>query len=292
VTGGHDDARRLMERHARSFYRPAMLLPARSRAAVVELYAICRVIDDLADLDGSETALDRLDGLRAAVVAGDGSDPLAHRFEAILGHSAPARAAMVALIDGVRADGPGVEVADEAALLAYCHAVAGTVGLMMVAVLGARDPAAQRHAVDLGIAMQLTNIARDVMEDARAGRRYLPATDLALAPDRIARCDDTEAALVARATLRALDAAERHYASGWEGLRFLDRRTSLVIAVAAGLYRAIGARVRAQGGDPRAGRAVVSTGAKLAVALRAALSVPRRRARAGAGVGELRDGRP
>lgn len=281
MTEAQDEARRLMERHARSFYRPAMLLPRASRGAVVELYAICRVVDDLSDLDGSPAALGRLDALRAAVEAGDGSDPLAARFEAILGHSGPARAAMVALIDGVRGDGPGVAMADDAALLAYCHAVAGTVGLMMAAILGARDPAALRHAADLGIAMQLTNIARDVMEDAHAGRRYLPATDLPLTPAGIATCDDREAAIVARATLRALDLAEGRYASGRDGLRFLDRRSALVIAAAAGLYRAIGVRVRRRGGDPRLGRAVVPTAAKVGAALRAVLAVPRRRVATG-----------
>ena len=90
------------------------------------------------------------------------------------------------LLDGMLSDQNPTAVADEAELLRYCHAVAGTVGLMMCRVLNCEEPRADSFAIDLGVAMQLTNISRDVLEDAKMGRRYLPASwvDLSGSRDR------------------------------------------------------------------------------------------------------------
>ncbi|HEU0078108.1 MAG TPA: squalene/phytoene synthase family protein, partial [Longimicrobiaceae bacterium] len=139
--------------------------------------------------------------------------------------------------------------------------VASTVGLMMCAVLGVRCREAHPHAVDLGIAMQLTNICRDVAEDAYHGRVYLPA-------ERLRRAGtSTEALLagtagraaVARAVAGVLELADRYYASADGGMRDLPPRARPAILVASRVYRAIGVRLRKRGCDALAGRTVVRT---------------------------------
>jgi phytoene synthase len=171
---------------------------------------------------------------------------------------------------GLRGDLGAVALADEAALERYAFRVAGTVGLMMCDVLGVEAASARRAAVDLGIAMQFTNIARDVVEDARAGRRYLPATWLDLSPRRLARPDGAARRMAAPAVARLLDRAEARYAGGWRGFSHLPRSARPGIAAAAALYRAIGTGIAASGHDIAAPCARPGRGRRLAIALGAA----------------------
>jgi phytoene synthase len=135
-------------------------------------------------------------------------------------------------------------------LLLYCHRVAGVVGLMMCHVLGARTQASLANAVHLGVAMQLTNICRDVAEDAQRGRTYLPARWLAA---------DPTASVVAR----LLDEADRYYRSGERGIIALPFRAALAVRTARHVYAAIGSELRRRGCDVSAGRARVPGWRKL-----------------------------
>jgi phytoene synthase len=155
-----------------------------------------------------------------------------------------------------------------AELLLYCYRVAGTVGLMMCHVMGVRNDAALPHAVDLGIALQLTNIARDVAEDWQRGRIYLPDPHLGAAADRLHRAlggpiPGELVGSVGVATRQLLATAERHYASADAGLRWLSSRHALAIRSARWIYGGIGRRVNQHGGDPGRGRAVVPGTTKL-----------------------------
>jgi phytoene synthase len=146
---------------------------------------------------------------------------------------------------------------------------------MMCAVLGVRDPRAWRHAVDLGIAMQLTNIARDVLEDARLARVYLPAERLrvyGVAPEDLVRGDaDPEA--VSLVVSEVLTIAEDYYRSGDAGMRFLPPRPRWAILIASRLYRGIGRRLRRRHqSNPLAGRVMVPWLEKLALIGSATLS--------------------
>ena len=137
------------------------------------LYGICREIDDLADTasDASQ-ARTQLLILRQALVDRDHAHPIVAKALAIqpsIGFDA-----LIELTDGVLLDTQKVAIQSEAELLRYCYQVAGTVGLLMCDLFGVKDPVARHHAVDLGVAMQLTNICRDVYEDALNGRVYLP----------------------------------------------------------------------------------------------------------------------
>jgi phytoene synthase len=179
------------------------------------------------------------------------------------------------LIAGVRSDLEPVRVADEAELLRYCYRVAGTVGIMMCGALDVNQREAHAFAVDLGIGMQLTNLCRDVVEDAVAGRRYLPASLvgnvepgelIAPAGARRERLRDGVAAL--------LELADRYYASGESGLSFLPPRARGGILVAARVYRAIGTKLRERGHDFWEGRVVVTEREKARVSAAALLSVP------------------
>ena len=179
------------------------------------------------------------------------------------------------LLAGMESDLGPVAMPDRAALLRYCYQAAGTVGLMMVGVLGVREAWATPHAIDLGIAMQLTNICRDVAEDARMGRVYLPADRIGgLDAAGVLEGDEQDRAAVVAEVGALLDLADRYYASGLAGLPAIPLRTRPAIAVAAALYQGIGHRLRAAGGDPMGGRTVVPPGAKLRLAVGALAALP------------------
>jgi phytoene synthase len=158
----------------------------------------------------------------------------------------------------------------------YCYRVAGTVGLMMVHVMGVSHQRALRHAADLGIAMQMTNIARDILEDAALGRIYLPLLwlDEAGIPEAQLTQGRYRDAL-ARVVGRLLDEADRRYRSGNEGLRYLPLRASVAVAVASSVYARIGGLVRSRRSHAWDERAVVSPLGKLAAVFRGLALVAR-----------------
>ncbi|HET6762430.1 MAG TPA: phytoene/squalene synthase family protein, partial [Longimicrobiaceae bacterium] len=267
-----DTSRAELADKARTFHLASRLLPAAVRDDAAVVYAFCRLVDDTVDeardLAAAGCALDVLEwevrGLRPA-------RPLVAALrETAVRRGMPLEPALE-LIAGVRGDLGPVRVADDEELLRYCYRVAGTVGLMMCGVLGVRSPRALPHAVDLGIAMQLTNIARDVAEDAMNGRVYLPLDRLAgagVAAEELL-AGRADAARVARVVGTVLEMAERYYVSGDAGMRDIPWRCRAAILVAARVYRAIGLRLRRRGCDALAGRQVVPWTGKAAWGLRA-----------------------
>jgi phytoene synthase len=162
--------------------------------------------------------------------------------------------------------------------LLYCYRVAGVVGVMMAYVMGVREAAALQRAADLGIAFQLTNIARDVLDDARLGRCYLPATWLAEAgiPPG-AHAEPAHRERLPAVVARLLVEADRYYASAAQGLQYLPFRSAWAVGTALRVYREIGILVRARGSRAWERRAVVGQRRKIwhtmAGAVRAAASV-------------------
>ncbi|HYF58736.1 MAG TPA: phytoene/squalene synthase family protein [Burkholderiaceae bacterium] len=289
--GGGADA--LADSHAairvgsRSFAAAARLFPADVRDDIVSLYAWCRHCDDVVDgqvmgygravdvaPDDRDAARERLAALRRETVevlggAPGASPPFVALARVLRRHPIPARWPLDHL-DGFAMDVEGTRYATLDELLGYCWRVAGVVGTMTATIMGARDPRVLDRACDLGVAFQLTNIARDVVDDARAGRAYLPGEWLAAAgvpPDALA--DPAHRAALAAVAARLLDAAEPYYASARIGLRALPPRSAWAVATALSTYRAIGTRVRELG--PRAwdARASTSGAAKLGHALAA-----------------------
>ena len=261
------ESRAVLARHARSFDLAGRFLGREQQDEAAVLYAFCRLVDDLVDeatdLEAGTRALAEVE----AELRGEAPPrPLIEVFTAQLHDHDVERAAALELIAGVRSDAGPVALADDAELLRYCYRVAGTVGLMMCGVLGVRAPRARAFALDLGIAMQLTNICRDVAEDAARGRVYLPAARLAqLGSDGEALLRRrAPRAAIATIVLDLLELADRHYASADAGMRFIPWPSRLAILVASRVYRAIGLVLRARDGDALAGRAVAPPWLKLA----------------------------
>lgn len=262
--GSVDAARSVLRRHGKTFHLASQLLGPRHAERAAVLYGFCRHVDNLADEACDPlTAMAALEAVRRSLVSGRAQDPWTEAMLALHASTDMSLAPAIALLDGVQSDLSAVRVADEAALLRYAYQVAGTVGVMMCAVLDVRDPRAKPFAIDLGIAMQLTNIARDIGEDARMGRRYLPASwigdvpaaDIALPGLALQR-------ELSVATRRLLELADRYYASGEAGLAFLPRRARLAILAAARMYRAIGVKIAAADYRSWDRRAVVGPVAK------------------------------
>ena len=252
---------RVLARHGRTFRLAGRLLPPATLSCAAELYAFCRAVDDMADEGADDDAARAgLLHLRLAVLTRDASHPLAAQLFAL--RAGAGTEAAVALIDTVLSDLGPVRLADEAALLRYAYGVAGTVGLQMCVVLGVDDPCAAPHAIDLGVAMQLTNIARDVAEDAARDRLYLPGAWLppGLEPAGVLDAPGPVFAAVQQVLARA----DRRYRSAERGFHHLPPRVRPAIRAAARLYEEIGLRVLRQGpGYLHAGRCVVPLPRKL-----------------------------
>ena len=189
---------------------------------------------------------------------------------------------IASLVEGLMDDQASeVLLADEESLIQYAYKVAGTVGLLMCEILNNSDPRAKAHAVDLGIAMQLTNIARDVVEDARMGRRYLPGAWVNnMSPkDIVDAASDPyghDGVQITRAVERLLDLAESYYASGRAGLAYLPYRAHFSIGVAAKVYRQIGRQLLRSKDSWHGKRQVTSKGSKMLCTVRATANLARR----------------
>jgi len=280
-------AEAVLRREGRSFHWAAHLLPRTMAGEAAVLYAFCRYVDDLGDRRGSDggddgvsAARDALDAIAADLNRGTSGRAEVAAFLTLAERRDIPLGAAQALVGGVRQDLDAPVLPDEAALLSYAYRVAGTVGLMMCPVLDVRAPWAAPFAVDLGIALQMINIARDVVEDARRGRRYLPASDLPvpLSPGALADPDPETARAAFAGVLRMLDRADVYRRSAEWGLRAIPLQPRFAILTATRVYAGIGSRVRRLG--PRAcqgTRAVVPARAKAARTLLASLAFLRPR---------------
>jgi phytoene synthase len=268
--------RQLLADGSKSFFAASLLLPPRVRAPATALYAFCRVADDVVDREGGPAALARLTERLDRAYAGRPLDhPVDRAFAATVDHFALPRALPEALLDGFAWDEAGRRYETLADLEAYGVRVAGSVGAMMAVLMGVRDAAALARATDLGVAMQLTNIARDVGEDARSGRLYLPLAWLAEAgieADRFLAAPRHSAAL-AGVVARLVAAADTLYARADAGIAALPRDCRPAIRAARLIYAEIGREVVRAGCDSVGRRAVVSKSRKLALAARAAGAV-------------------
>jgi phytoene synthase len=249
---------------SRSFHAASRLLPARVRTASTALYAFCREADDAIDfaLPGQRDAA--LAGLHArldAIYAGTPVPIAADRAFAEVVHAYAIPYALPhALLEGFAWDAAARRYSSIADLEAYAARVAGTVGTMMAIIMGVRSRAALARAAELGLAMQMTNIARDVGEDARAGRLYLPLDWLAEAGVGAAdflRCPSLTPG-VKDVVARLLHHADSLYRRANSGIAALPVGCRPAIHAAGLLYEAIGREAGLSGFDPVAHRAVVS----------------------------------
>jgi 15-cis-phytoene synthase len=256
-----------LQHKARTFHLASHLLPRATRNDAALVYAFCRLVDDAADeAADAASAAAALDRLAREMEGRAAPRPLVAAFCAAAERLDLPLDLARELVRGVSGDLGVVRVPDDDELVRYCYRVASTVGLMMCAVLGVRRREALPYAVDLGVAMQLTNITRDVAEDARRDRVYLPTARLRRAgvePDTLV--DGTaDRRAVAEVVRGLLDLADAYYRSADDGMRDIPWRARQAILVASRVYRAIGLRLRRRGCDALAGRTVVTVGGKAA----------------------------
>ena len=263
----------VLAHHGKSFRFAGRFLDKQQLEDCARLYRFCRFVDDLVDeVSDADAAQVELDFLKRDLELGHSSVPVVEDFIDLASQCQMQSEVILELIRGIDSDLQPVLVSTDADLLRYCYRVAGTVGLLMCDVLGVQDPKAKAHAIDLGIGMQLTNIARDVQEDAGMGRRYVPGQWLGeIAPQALSNPSTRESELLVESAQRLLSLAEVYYESGKAGLRFLPSRARQGIKVAASVYREIGLVIAARGFDVSAGRAYVGLPRKLLVACRALL---------------------
>ncbi len=278
--------------HSKSFSMASRLLPQPARDEAVVLYAWCRYADDAVDeappgMAGA--ALARLEAELDSIYAGEPqSDPVLAAFQQLVQRRNIPKLYPAELVAGMRMDVEDTRYPDEETLLLYCYRVASTVGLMMCHIMGLRRTDALHQAAHLGVAMQITNICRDVAEDWGRGRRYLPA-DLVVreglrpapeAPVGGAELPDVTLRPFARVIVALLDRADGFYRSAHGGFMALPWQSALACEAAGRIYRDIGRVIAAQDHDPSAGRAWTTKGRKLWLAARAlastAAGIPRR----------------
>lgn len=243
--------RNLLRGGSRSFFAASLLLPKRVRAPATALYAFCRVADDAVDLgDDPSGALIALNARLDAAYAGTPHDnPIDRAFAATVRQFAIPKAIPAALIEGLSWDSQGRRYENFDALQHYAARVAGSVGIMMALVMGARAPVALARAADLGVAMQLTNIARDIGEDARAGRLFLPLDWLAQAgvnPTAFLQNPQFSPAICHVVQILLAQAALL-YQRAAGGIMHLPADCRVGIAAAGKIYAAIGEELAALG---------------------------------------------
>ena len=243
--GAADIASETMKRNGKSFWFASMFLPRATALAAARLYAFCRTMDDLADALADDAVAPEnrrtLSAVRDDLRRGETSEPLAADFLALARqYDLPLDAAGHLIATFIEDATTRLHVEDEGQLVCYCYGVAGTVGLLMAPILGAGGPDAQRAAIHLGIAMQMTNIARDVLEDAQNGRRYLPGSWVNdLSAREIASLSSVRKP-VAHAVARLLDLADLYYASAATGFALIPAHTRKGVEIAATVYREVG----------------------------------------------------
>ena len=274
MTMTDNQAMSVLQTNGRSFYFASRLLAPVHRSRAARLYAFCRYVDDIADeVPDRRLATTELARVKADVLTGQSSEPRIANMLDLMREASIPQEPVIALIDGVRSDVYLHALASEAQLIRYAYQVAGTVGLMMSMVLDVHEREAWPFAIDLGIAMQLTNIARDVGEDAQKGRLYLPKTWVGeLDPSHVVEPSEAAAVQLRHGTQQVLALAQRYYDSGLAGVSYLPNSARYGIVVAAMVYREIGQVIEQVNYQTWDRRAIVPHSRKLLCASKALTS--------------------
>jgi phytoene synthase len=274
---------------ARNFSYGIRLLPPPKRQALAAVYAFARRIDDIGDGDmPAPDKLTALAGARATVTAltsgqPDESDPVQVALADSAARYPIPLAAFGELIDGCEADVRGTSYRTFDDLLHYCRCVAGSIGRLSLGVFGTRDAdAAVPLADSLGVALQLTNILRDIAEDYRNGRVYLPAEDFERFGASLQAAGNGGEARLADLVGFEADRARGWYATGLQLMPLLDRRSAACTGAMAGIYFRLLEHIAAQPGRVLQRRMSLSAGEKVMVAVRSLAGVARRPAAAAA----------
>ena len=262
------EPKKVLKKYGSSFFWASQFLGKDLSNQIARLYKFCRYVDNIADSDAPnrESILKNI----KYHLTNDGKENqpiVVKEFKELVDESSISIDAADDLMNGMLGDQNFTEVKDETELLKYCHAVAGTVGVMVQKILNCKDDESVYFAIDLGVAMQLTNIARDVLEDAVTGRKYIPRTWLDVRPERIAMKDVEDFEVVSRAIERIVSLADQYYQSALIGIHYIPIKSRIAIAIALRLYREIGIKLVQGGSKWWKGRTIVNNTTKVKLSL-------------------------
>tara|TARA_B100001057_G_scaffold490772_1_gene579715 strand:+ start:507 stop:1388 length:882 start_codon:yes stop_codon:yes gene_type:complete len=234
-----------LKKEGKSFYWASFFLPRYIRTKAGKLYSICRYFDDLADKDNEDKSLFLKETIEK--IKNDRENTVNNYLQ----ENNINISIFIDFIEGLIKDQKNVKIQNKKELIIYSYNVAGTVGLMMSKIIGVVNIKANSAAIDLGIAMQLTNIIRDVYEDAQMNRIYLPAdlipgiTLSMLNGEQI--LGSKQEYIISNAIQQLIDLSEKFYLNGFSGLKYIPYRTRLGIYIAANVYRGISIKIRSKG---------------------------------------------
>ena len=282
IDEAYDYCRRVVQRASKTFYWGSLFLPPPKRRAIWAVYAFCRVVDDIVDeeykpvgksrghLRGSQQPEEELANWCSAIErvyrsGGTGDGPIELAWSDMIARYPVPLTPLLDLVEGVKMDLRQQHYETFADLHLYCYRVAGTVGLLTSPIFGYHHEAALAHAVDLGVALQLTNILRDVGEDARRGRIYLPQ-------DEMRRFGYSEAELMSGVNNDAfrelvhfqIKRADQYYLRAQPGISLLSADCRMAVRLSSTLYRHILDRIRLNNFNVFTKRASVPLQTKLA----------------------------
>ena len=270
-----EHARRITAYYSKSFYFSARMLPSKQRWATYALYGFCRYCDNLIDVPRRRTKSDLLreiqfvaEELQIAYNTGESEHPVIRAFILVAKSYGIPIAYPLDLLKGVTMDIQQTRYKTFDDLSLFCYRAAAVVGLMMTHVLGYKDDRAFDYAKQLGIAMQLTNILRDVKEDKEMGRIYLPQVELVQFGVSERHIFDEIMTPQVRALVKfQVERAERYYAEAVPGISLLNTDSQYAIYSAAKIYRGILRKIEARGYNPFLGRVFVPSIEKMGILL-------------------------
>ncbi len=232
----------VLRKEGKSFYWASFFLPKNSKKNAGILYSICRYFDDIADKNSE----DKTSYLKKSI--NEIRNNQNNKVNLFLQKNKINNSILIDLIEGLILDQTQIKIQNKEELIKYSYHVAGTVGLMMSKIIGVKNEKAAQSAIDLGIGMQLTNIARDVYEDSKMKRIYLPANwipDISLKnlTDLHNKSREKDER-ISNAIHEVIALSDKFYENGFAGLKYIPLSTRLGIFIAANIYRGIGIKIK------------------------------------------------
>ena len=232
----------VLRKEGKSFYWASFFLPKNSKKNAGILYSICRYFDDIADKNSE----DKTSYLKKSI--NEIRNNQNNKVNLFFQKNKINNSILIDLIEGLIWDQTQIRIKNKEELIKYSYHVAGTVGLMMSKIIGVKHEKAAQSAIDLGIGMQLTNIARDVYEDSKMKRIYLPANwipDISLKnlTDLHNKSSEKDER-ISNAIHEVIGLSDKFYENGFAGLKYIPLSTRLGIFIAANVYRGIGIKIK------------------------------------------------
>ncbi len=231
-----------LKREGRSFYWASFFLPKNSKKKAGTLYSICRFFDDIADMHSEDQTNYLKDTIEEIKKNKNNKVNIFFQKNEIN------NSIFIDLIEGLILDQQKIRIQNKEELIKYSYHVAGTVGLMMSKIIGVKKEEAAKSAIDLGIGMQLTNIARDVYEDSKMKRIYLPANWIPnISLKNLNNLNETNSEndeKISKAINKVITLSEKFYINGFAGLKYIPFSTRLGVFIAANVYKGIGVKIK------------------------------------------------